>query len=105
MRAWLIRAGEGAVELDSMRHTGVIAVRYKSVGDVAVWTASQIKQGLCEEGRTAAAGQLRARIQCSHTMSQSAIWSSRRTLPIAEAEPRRRFSSSHANCEASPNSG
>ena len=62
-RVWLIRAGEGAVELDTMRHAGVIAVRYRSVGNATVWTAAQIEQALSDDGRGAAAGQLRARIQ------------------------------------------
>lgn len=62
-RAWLIRAGEGAVELDAMRHAGVIAVRYRSVGDATVLTGEQIERALTDDGRGAAAGQLRARIQ------------------------------------------
>ena len=62
-RAWLIRAGEGAVELDAMRHAGVIAVRYPSVGDATVWSDEQIEQALRDAGRANAAGQLRARIQ------------------------------------------
>jgi len=62
-RAWLIRAGEGAVELDAMRRAGVIVVRYPSVGDATVWSDEQIEQALCDAGRANAAGQLRARIQ------------------------------------------
>jgi len=62
-RAWLVRAGENAVELDAMRHAGVIAVRYPSVGDATVWSAEQIEQALSDIGRANAAGQLRARIQ------------------------------------------
>jgi predicted Mrr-cat superfamily restriction endonuclease len=62
-RAWLIRAGEGAVELDAMRHANIIAVRYRSVGDAAAWSAAQIEQALRDDGRVAAASQLRARIQ------------------------------------------
>ena len=62
-RAWLIRAGEGAVELDAMRHAGVIAVRYRSVGDATMLSAAQIEEALTGDGRAAAAGQLRARIQ------------------------------------------
>jgi len=62
-RAWLIRAGEGAAELDAMRHVGVIAVRYPSVGDATVWSDAQIEQALCDAGRANAAGQLRVRIR------------------------------------------
>lgn len=62
-RAWLIRAGEGAVALDAMRHVGVIAVRYPSVGDATVWSDGRIEQALGDVGRANAAGQLRARIQ------------------------------------------
>lgn len=62
-RVWLVRAGEGAVELDAMRHAGVIAVRYRSVGDATVLSDDQIEQALRDDGRESAAGQLRARIK------------------------------------------
>jgi len=51
------------VELEAMRHAGVIAVRYTSVGDATVWSDEQIEQALRDAGRANATGQLRARIQ------------------------------------------
>ena len=47
---WLVRAGGGAVEHAAMRHAGVIAVRYRSVGDATVLSDDQIEQALCDDG-------------------------------------------------------
>jgi hypothetical protein len=53
-RVWLIRAGENAEAIDSLRNAGLIGVRADDIGDVRELTPEQIKEAMVDDGRASA---------------------------------------------------
>ncbi len=51
-RAWVVRAGDKATEIEAMRASGMIGVRYESVGDVRTMTAKEIESAIASTGET-----------------------------------------------------
>lgn len=60
-RVWLVRAGDGADEIDAMRLAGRVGVRFETVGDARGWTPQQIEQAVTPTSDESAA-QLRSRL-------------------------------------------
>ena len=55
----MIRAGENAEAIDSMRHAGLIGLRYRAVANATEWTSDQIDKALTDEGHPGQVAQLR----------------------------------------------
>jgi predicted Mrr-cat superfamily restriction endonuclease len=51
-RAWVVRAGKNAKEIDAMRDAGLIGVDFETVGDVRTMTQQEIEHAIAASGRT-----------------------------------------------------
>jgi predicted Mrr-cat superfamily restriction endonuclease len=51
-KAWIVRAGEGAKEIDAMRAAGMIGVRFESVGDVRAMTQQEVEHAIAGSGQS-----------------------------------------------------
>ncbi|MCU1396676.1 MAG: hypothetical protein JWM34_5104 [Ilumatobacteraceae bacterium] len=61
-RVWMIRAGDEAQAIDSMRAAGQIGVRYETIGDARLWTPAEIDEATSAAGRGSGRALLRANV-------------------------------------------